>query len=130
MAALTDYLENALLDHVLRNTALASPTTVYLALFDASPTDTGAGGTEITGTGYSRQAVTFAAPVDGATSNSNQINLTNASGGAWSVAAVGIMDANSGGNMLCYGTLTGGTRTVDDGDTLTFNAGDIDITLA
>jgi len=127
---MTNYLENALVNHVLRNTALTSPTTVYLALYDASPTDTGTGGTEITGTGYSRQSVTFTAPTNGSTSNSSTLSFTNGSGGNWTIAAVGIMDASSGGNMLFHGTLTGGSKTVADGDTITFNAGDLDITLA
>lgn len=130
MSQMTDYLENALVNHVLRNTALTSPTTVYLALYDVSPTDTGVAGTEVAGTGYSRQSITFTAPSDGATSNSNSISLTNGSGGNWTVGAVGVMDASTGGNMLLYGTLAGGSKTVADGDTITFSAGDIDVTLA
>lgn len=41
MSSFSDYLENKVLDHVFGNTALVSPTTVYLALFTANPTDAG-----------------------------------------------------------------------------------------
>lgn len=47
--AMTDYLESAIGNHVLRNTALTSPVTVYLALWIGDPTDTEAGGAEVTG---------------------------------------------------------------------------------
>ncbi len=36
MAAISNYLENELLDHVLKNAAYSSPTTVYLALYTSN----------------------------------------------------------------------------------------------
>lgn len=41
--ALPDFPEK-LLDHVLRNIAYGSPSTVYVALFTSDPGETGAGG--------------------------------------------------------------------------------------
>ncbi len=61
MASASDYLEDAIGRHVLMNTPYTSPTTVYLALYTAAPTDTG-GGTEVVNSGtsaYVRQAITF-----------------------------------------------------------------------
>lgn len=43
MGGKTDYLENKILDHVLRNTAYTSPTTVYVGLCTSTPTDSAAG---------------------------------------------------------------------------------------
>jgi hypothetical protein len=40
-----------------------------------------------------------------------------------------LIDASTGGNMLWHGALTT-SRTVNDGDTLTFSTGNIDLTLA
>jgi len=42
--------------------------------------------------------------------------------------AVGIFDAQTGGNLLWYGDLTQ-SKTVDSGDTFKINAGDLVITL-
>jgi hypothetical protein len=69
MAGKSDYLENKILDHVLRNTAYTSPTTVYVGLYTAAPTDAG-GGTEVSGNGYAREAATFSVASGGATANS------------------------------------------------------------
>ncbi|HQF46962.1 MAG TPA: hypothetical protein PLA37_14230 [Anaerolineaceae bacterium] len=49
---ISDALENAWLNHVLRNTAYTSPgTAVYAALFTSNPADDFSG-TECTGGGY------------------------------------------------------------------------------
>lgn len=51
---ISDALENAWLNHVLRNTAYTSPgTAVYAALFTSNPADDFSG-TECTGDGYAR----------------------------------------------------------------------------
>lgn len=126
MSSFSDYLENAALNHVFRNTALTSPSAVYLALFTVAPTDAG-GGTEVSGGGYARQAITFGAPSGGAIANTGAVAFT-ASGAAFgSVVAVGIFDASTGGNMLAWDAIT--SATIGDGDTLNFAIGDIDITL-
>ena len=58
MSAISNYLENALLNATLRNTTYTSPATVYAALFTTDPTDDGSG-TECTGSGYARKAITL-----------------------------------------------------------------------
>lgn len=126
MSSFSDYLENAVLNHVFRNTALTSPTTVYVALFTAAPTDAG-GGTEVSGGGYARQSVAFDAPSGGATTNSAQVSFTASGANFGDVVAVGLFDASSAGNLLAWDGIT--TATINDGDTLNFAAGDIDITL-
>lgn len=132
MAALTDYLENALLNEVLRGVNYVPPTTVYLALFTSATTDAG-GGTEVTGGSYARQAVTFDAPGAvgtagaGVTANSGTITYTNMPTAV--VTHCAIFDAVTAGNMLLHGALTA-SKNVSAGDTLTFAAGDLDITFA
>lgn len=122
MAAMTDYLENKLRDHVLRNVAYTSPTTVYLALFSTSTTEAG-GGTEAAGGSYARQAVTFGAPATGHGESTGVVTFTNMPAGTWTHGA--IMDASSAGNMLLHGALTN-SITTNAGDDITFAAGDID----
>lgn len=126
MSSFSDFAENELLDHLLAVGAYTSPTNVYLALFTVAPTDAG-GGTEVSGNGYARQLCAFSAASGGATSNSAEESFTASGGNFGDIVAIGIFDAVSAGNMLAWDGIT--TATVNDGDTITFAAGDIDVTL-
>jgi len=125
---MSQYLENKMLDATLRNTSYTSPSTVYLALFSTvcSPT---AAGTELSGNGYSRQAVTFGTGASaGVIQNTANTSFT-ASGGNWSTAvSSAIMDASTGGNVLYY--FNGSPKTVNNGQTITYESGKITITIA
>lgn len=128
MAALSNYLEDELLDHSLGTSSYVSPATVYVALYTTDPTDADTGA-EVSGNGYARQVATFSAASGGATSNTNEITFT-ASGGDWgTITHIGIRDALTAGNLLYHGALTA-ARTVNDGETARFAIGDIDIALA
>lgn len=126
MSSFTNYLENAVLNHVFLNTPLTSPSGVYLGLFTVAPTDAG-GGTEVAGNGYAREAVTYGAPSGGTIANTTTASFT-ASGGAFGdIVAIGVFDAATGGNMLYWDTIT--PATVNDTDTLNFEAGDLQLSL-
>lgn len=130
MSALSNYAEKLLLDWMMTTGSATRPTAWYVALYTAAPSDSG-GGTEVSGNGYSRQAVTFAAGSSpgGTTDNTGSVSFT-ASGGNWgSITHIGIFDADTSGNLLWHGALTA-SKTVNDGDTLQFAAGAIDLTLA
>ncbi|KJS43405.1 MAG: hypothetical protein VR71_10515 [Roseovarius sp. BRH_c41] len=112
MSTFSTYLEAAVLNHVFRNTAITSPASVHLALFTAAPTDAG-GGTEVTGSGYARAAVTFGAPAadpaDGtrqAVLNSAEIVFATTHDPVQSVVAVGYYDAATAGNLLTWSAIT------------------------
>lgn len=122
---LSDYLEDALLDHFLGTTAYTAPAAVYVALYTAAPSDAG-GGTEVTGGSYARQAATFDAAASGATQNSANIDFSNMP--SCTVVAVGIHDASTGGNLLVHGTLSA-NKSVDAGDILRIATGDLDISI-
>jgi hypothetical protein len=102
----SDYLELKVLDHVLKNTAYTSPTTVYAALFTTIPTDSGPG-TEVTGGSYARQAITFGSASSGASSNSVAVTFPAATASWGAVVAFAIFDASTTGNMLFWGELLG-----------------------
>jgi len=126
--AKSNYLENKILDYVLRDTADWAPSAVYLALHTADPTDAGSGA-EVSGNGYSRQAITFAAASSGS-SASNSVEEFTASGGSFgTVTHFGIWDASSGSNLLYHGALTN-PKAIADGDTLRFASGAITISEA
>lgn len=127
MAEFSDFLENKIIDHMLRNQAYTPPATVYLALFTTATNDAG-GGTEVSGGSYARQAITLAAASGGASSNSADITFPTATADWGTVTHVAIMDALTGGNMLMHSPLDA-SKTVSNGDTFKVNANDLDITV-
>lgn len=128
MAAMSDYLENAIINATLRGTAYTSPTTVYLALFTSDPTDAKTG-TEVTGGAYARQTIAFNAPSNGMAVSSADVLFPVATASWGTVTHIGIMDALTGGNLLYHGQLTN-TKTIATDDQLKIAAGDVSITLA
>lgn len=130
MAALSDYAEKLLLDFLMTTGSATRPTAWYVALFTAAPSDSG-GGTEVSTGGYARQSVSFdaASSPGGTTSNSGEVSFTASGADYGTVTHMGIFDAASSGNLLWHGALTA-SKTVADGDTLTFAVGNIDLTMA
>ena len=128
MSAMSDYLENKLLNHVLRNTAYTSPSTVYLGLSTGSFGDDNSG-TELSGNNYSRVSIAFDAASSGATDNTSNVEFAAASGSWGSVSHYGIFDASSSGNLLIHGAFSA-AKTIASGDILRINAGELDITAA
>jgi hypothetical protein len=128
MAAMSNYLENALINATLRNTTYTSPTTVYVGLFLTDPTDAGSG-TEVSGGSYSREVMAFNAPSNGASVNSAAVEFDQATGNWGTIPFFAIFDASTGGNMLYHGALTA-SKTIETGDVFKFAAGSVTVTLA
>jgi hypothetical protein len=110
MAGKSDYAEGVALKLVLGAAfTYTPPANVYLALYSATPSDSG-GGTELTGGGYVRQAVannmTQWPWTAGHKSNSAQITFAAATGNWLPVVAIGIFDAASAGNLLFWVAVT------------------------
>lgn len=127
MAGFTNYLEDAVLDHVLGTGAYTQPD-IYVGLYTAAPNDNG-GGTEVSGGSYAREAVaTWDAAVDGATANTGAITFTTATAAWGTVTHIGVFDAVSGGNLLAWCAATA-EKAVGSGDTYVIAAGALDITL-
>jgi hypothetical protein len=122
---LTNYLESKLIDHFLGTTTYTKPSAVYVALFTVTPGEA-AGGTEVTGGSYARQAATFGAASSGATTNDTNIDFANMP--AATTVAIGIFDASTSGNMLLYGALTT-NKTTDAGDTLRIATGSLSVSI-
>lgn len=110
------YLRNK----VLTDSLTAAP--VYLALFEGDPED---GGTEISGGGYSRKAITFGAVADGKVTNTAAISYVNLP--ASQLTHWGIVDEISGGNYL-YLQQFGVNIVLADGSPLDVASGNIVIT--
>lgn len=128
MSEMSNYLENALINATLRNTAFTSPATVYLALYTTDPTDADSG-TEVSGNAYARQSITFGAPSNGVSTNSAAIEFPQATGSWGTVAYVGIRDASTAGNLL-YHTPLDASKTIATGDVFRVAIGSLSVTLA
>jgi hypothetical protein len=124
----TTYLADALLDHVFENSPYTQDT-LYVALTTTDPTDSGTQTGEPSGSNYSRKAhAAWDASASGASENTGVITFDTPSG-SWGLCAYHfIADASTSGEALLYGGLDT-SQTPDDGDTVQYAAGALDITL-
>lgn len=140
MAAMSDFMENKILDWLFRAQAIGitgasaaagtGPTALFVGLLTAVPTDSTAG-TEVAGGSYARQSVTSAlanwagtqaaastvasSGATGTTSNNGVITFPAPTANWGVVTSFGIYDAVTAGNLLVYGTLTV-NKTINNGD--------------
>jgi hypothetical protein len=131
MAGKSDFLENAILDHILGKTTYTAPNTLYIGLLTAAPTDAG-GGTEVSGGSYARSAQTnnttnFPNAVAGVKSNGVAFSFPTATAAWGTIVAVGIYDASSSGNLLFWALLTV-SKVINNGDTFSFSIGALQFT--
>ena len=142
MSAASNYLENKVLDHVLKySTApFTGPTTLYVALFNntsgvtATNLEAGTLTDETVTTGgtlYARQTITFASASSGTSANNATITFPTAGANWGTITHVAIMDGatRGAGNVLFYGAVTT-SKTIDTGDTFSISSGNLTVSLA
>lgn len=127
MTAMSDYLENELLDHALGTGAFTSPGTVYVSLYTSDPTDADSG-TEVSAGGYARQSAAFDAAASGSSSNTADVEFGPATASWGTVTHVAIHDADTAGNLLFHGSLSA-SKTIATDDSLKIAAGNLSITF-
>lgn len=126
----TDYLENKLVDWMIRGQVYAPPASLYIGLDTASCTEAG-GGTEATGGSYARVAVTSSLAnwagtqaagsttastgTSGTTSNNAAITYPTPTAAWGQVVSFRVWDAASAGNALICQALTT-PKTINNGD--------------
>jgi len=125
---MSNFLENELYDHVLRNAAYTSPANIYVSLHTADPTDD-ASGAEVSGGSYARTAVTMGAPTNGSGTNSTDVQFPQATGDWGTVTHIGIWDATSSGNMLFHTPLDT-SKNITTGDVFKIASGSLTVTFA
>ena len=145
MAALSDYLENKLLDALLRGQAFTMPATVYVALDTTVDNDGDSSKVEVSGGSYARVAVasslanwagtqaaasTVASSGTSATTSNNGVITFPTPTANWgSITGFAVYDAPTGGNLLFYAALTT-PKTVNNGDPApSFAAGTLSLQL-
>jgi hypothetical protein len=141
MSAASNFLENKVLDHVLRYSAApyTAPTTLYLALFNNTSGSAAANleagtltdETSTSGTAYSRKAVTFAAASSGSSATNATVTFDTATANWGTITHVAIMDSDTegAGNVLFYGAVTT-SKTIETGDTFQVSSGNLTVALA
>src|SRR5674476_468937 len=82
-AALSDYLENKLIDHVFRAQAYTAPVTIYVELYTSACSDS-ARGTEVSGGSYARAAVTSGLAAWAGTQSAGSTTASSGTGGTTS----------------------------------------------
>ena len=143
MAGFTNYLEDKIINHLFGDDTGASgadhytaPTTWYVGLQTAAPSDSAAG-TEVSGGAYARQSVAWTLASGGTAEASNTASLTWASATTdWgTVTHAGVYDALTGGNLVAFETLTktdfstANPKVVNTGDIFKIDAGNLKIQL-
>jgi hypothetical protein len=140
--AASNFLENKILDHVLRygTAPYTAPSTVYLALFTGTAEtvlaqlEAGTLTSEVStsGTAYARKAIAFDAAADGSIDNASPGVTFDPATDAWgTVTCVALMDSGTAGagNVLFYGQVTT-AKQIDENDTFAVSAGALTVSLA
>lgn len=143
MSAMSDYLENKIIDWLIRAQAYSPPATLYIGLLTAAPSDTG-GGTELSGNNYARAGVTSnmtnwagtqsagstttSSGTGGTTSNNGVINFNTPSNDWGTVTHFGIYDASTNGNLLLWGALSA-SKAVFNGDAVSIQTAQLQIQI-
>ena len=134
MAGCSDYFAENVLGYLTGGIQMPALPAIYVALFTAAPTsDSGSGGTEVSGGSYARVQAAGSAATNAATASGNA-TLHFASTPAWIVAGMTVRDSTTGSVIPSGTTVLSTTGTtvvmsanatgagVGSGDTITFSA--------
>jgi hypothetical protein len=132
MGSLSDYAENALLNHIF-NTAYTSVATIYVALCTADPTDTATGASmnEVANANaYARTAITFGAAATRRVIQNATVTFPQATGNWGTITHWAIVDSATygAGNVLAHGSLTASVAPVN-GNTPSIPSGEIQVQM-
>lgn len=137
---LSDYLENKLIDHVLRGTAYTVPSKIFVALFTGDPTDANRTNLEVQTSAYPEyvrmdianggtNANAWSVPANGVTKNKLLITFpVKTSTTPVTVTHFGLYDTQTGGNLLMHGPLN--QKTLEAQDTISIGVESMRVTFA
>ncbi len=133
MANLTNAYEKILLDGLTGVTPWTTPTTVYLALLTADPTETGSVTSELSGDGYTRIALTgmFSAATSEVTVSTDLIESAEATADWPTLTHVGYCVSGTPGtdDMMLHDAMSVGIN-ISNGAKFSIAIGDASITAA
>jgi len=133
MSKLANFLEDELMDHVMKNGDWTRPTGMWIGLCDSDPGEAATGGnlSELDGGDYARVSVgtNWATASSRATSNNTILIFPEASA-AWGTAThfVVVSSGSGAGNVYVYGEISP-NKIIGSGDNPTIASGDLDISF-
>jgi hypothetical protein len=133
MSAFSDYLEDKIADAVFRGASFPTITNIHIGLASAAPTDGGTFNELPSSNAYARVQVAASTAQWGAlgadVANVNAITFPTATGDWPQATHFFIADSgtHNSGNLLYKAALTA-NRTVTNGGTASFSAGELDVT--
>lgn len=139
MGSLSNTMENAVLDHCLKNSALATFPGIFVALSKADPTDDASGLDEPSSGNYARKEHnSWDAAANRLTENTGVITFNQATANWGTITHYALYSAASGGTFIAHGSLsaskkilTDNTPSIADGQIeVSFNTGGISDYLA
>ena len=132
MGSLSDYAEDAILDHILDTSAYTPATHLYVGLSTVATDDATTGGdvTEPDAMAYARVEMdTWDAAASRATENTNVVTFAEATGNWGTITDWIVADHATTGNIICYGTFSA-SKAVGTGDDASIAAGGIDVEVS
>jgi len=142
MSALSNSIENKLLDHSLGTASYSAPASVYIGLFTSDPStgstsenlEAGIMTNEVSGGSYARQVATFNAASGGSASTSATVTFPTATANWGTITHVAVIDSDQTdsagqGEVIYYGLLDT-AKIIETGDTFQITTGNLTITLA
>jgi len=135
MGSLSNYIENEILDHILKTGDWTAPANLYVGLSTADPTDDASGIAEPAGNGYARvNHNSWDVAASRATENTGTITFPEASGSWGTITHFFVCNHLSndtwGTNveLIAHGALSA-SKTIGAGDNASFQDGAIDISF-
>ena len=128
MPGASNYLENAVLNHVLRATTYTAPSSVWIGLHTGTGPDETGNVFEVAGNNYTRTGAFFGASTTGGATNTGVITFPTPSATWGIVTSWGLFDAATAGNLLYLGALNN-SKTINVDDSVTFQSGSLGIYL-
>ena len=105
MGSFSNYLENKILNHILKVSSFSVPANIYVALSTTDPDDSGSGISEPADGAYARVLCnTWNTASARATKNTGAIQFAEAVNAWGNISHFALFDAITGGNMLGHGS--------------------------
>jgi hypothetical protein len=129
LSAMSPWLGNQLINHLLRDTGYTPSSSVWAGLFTVTPSDTRTG-TEVSGGGYARQEITSSniGVTGGSAVNTAIIEFPEATADWGVIVGVAIFNAATSGSILFWGRIDN-QLTIYEGEVYSINIGELIIEL-
>lgn len=124
--AFSVYLGNTVIDHLLRNQAFTTASSIWVSLHSGDPGTDWPGANEVSGSSYARKQLTLGAASAKASSNSGSLAYPGMP--ATNVTHAAIFNWSTAGSLLMSGSLSA-SKVVNSGDEFQFAVSAITVNI-